>query len=252
LTVISQLCIFKGALANASAAAPRATGTGLGPGCSGRGGLGPHRRRAQTVAGQHGNHAVEEQVRRRGHSAPGGGRGTQVRLHFCAFLGEIDKISFQETHDPETGRVRGANRDHAAKDFAVGEGQESSAVRGRGAHCGSGEGTLKNGYKKYTFTTRIYCFQAQNNIAILERAKEQLEKLVSDLKIRIDELNVELEAAVREARAAQAELQKMKHLYEKAIEQKEALARENKKLQGKILQVAYHAKYYTTYLLNVK
>jgi hypothetical protein len=33
-------------------------------------------------------------------------------------------------------------------------------------------------------------------------------------------------------RGALAELQKMKHLYEKAVEQKEALARENKKLQG--------------------
>lgn len=36
----------------------------------------------------------------------------------------------------------------------------------------------------------------------------------------------------RELRAANAELQKMKHLYEKAVEQKEALARENKKLHG--------------------
>lgn len=68
----------------------------------------------------------------------------------------------------------------------------------------------------------------------MERAKEQLEKLVGDLKVRIDELNVELEAAIREAKAAQAELQKMKHLYEKAVEQKEALARENKKLQGTV------------------
>ncbi len=74
--------------------------------------------------------------------------------------------------------------------------------------------------------------QAQNTIAILERAKEQLERAVNDLKARIDELNVELEAAQREARAALAELQKLKHLYEKAVEQKEALARENKKLQG--------------------
>ena len=75
--------------------------------------------------------------------------------------------------------------------------------------------------------------KAQNNIAILERAKEQLEKMVNDLKTRIDELNVELEAAQREAKAALAELQKMKHLYEKAVEQKEALARENKKLHGR-------------------
>ncbi len=56
--------------------------------------------------------------------------------------------------------------------------------------------------------------------------------MVSELKIRIDELSVELESAQREARAAQAELAKMKQLYEKAVEQKEALARENKKLQG--------------------
>lgn len=74
--------------------------------------------------------------------------------------------------------------------------------------------------------------KAQNTIAILERAKEQLERTVNELKQRIDELTVELEAAQREARAALAELQKMKHLYEKAVEQKEALARENRKLQG--------------------
>jgi chromosome segregation ATPase len=55
---------------------------------------------------------------------------------------------------------------------------------------------------------------------------------VAELKQRIDELAVELEATQRELRAALAELQKMKHLYEKAVEQKEALARENKKLQG--------------------
>jgi chromosome segregation ATPase len=64
--------------------------------------------------------------------------------------------------------------------------------------------------------------KAQNTIAILERAKEQLERTVNELKTRIDELTVELEAAQREARAALAELQKMKHLYEKAVEQKEA------------------------------
>lgn len=82
--------------------------------------------------------------------------------------------------------------------------------------------------------------KAQNTIAILERAKEQLERTVNELKTRIDELTVELEAAQREARAALAELQKMKHLYEKAVEQKEALARENRKLQGLFICVFYN------------
>ena len=59
--------------------------------------------------------------------------------------------------------------------------------------------------------------KAQNTIAILERAKEALERTVNELKSRIDELTVELEATQREARAALAELQKMKHLYEKAV-----------------------------------
>ncbi|KAK6057954.1 hypothetical protein COOONC_04478, partial [Cooperia oncophora] len=76
--------------------------------------------------------------------------------------------------------------------------------------------------------------KAQNTIAILERAKEQLEKQCAELKVRIDELTVELEAVQRELRAANAELQKMKHLYEKAVEQKEALARENKKLHDEL------------------
>lgn len=59
----------------------------------------------------------------------------------------------------------------------------------------------------------------------------QVDTSDNTINLRSLQLSVELEAAQREARAALAELQKMKHLYEKAVEQREALARENKKLQ---------------------
>lgn len=56
--------------------------------------------------------------------------------------------------------------------------------------------------------------------------------MASELKTRIDEVTTRVDAAQREAKVAQAELQKIKHLYEKTIEQRDALSRENKKLQG--------------------
>lgn len=79
-------------------------------------------------------------------------------------------------------------------------------------------------------------FKAQNHIAMLERAKEQLERMAVELKNRVDELTVRLDVAQKELRAAVAELQKVKHLYEKTVEQRDALARENKKLSGKVCE----------------
>jgi len=78
--------------------------------------------------------------------------------------------------------------------------------------------------------------KAQNHIAILERAKEQLEYLMSELKVRVDELTVELDAATRELRATQMDLQKTTALYEKTVEEKEILARENQQLNDDLAE----------------
>jgi hypothetical protein len=56
---------------------------------------------------------------------------------------------------------------------------------------------------------------------------------VSELKIKLEDVQGELEATQRELKNITAEFLKIKHLYEKVVEQKEALARENKKLQGR-------------------
>lgn len=79
--------------------------------------------------------------------------------------------------------------------------------------------------------------KATNHAAQLEKRCSQLEKLTADLKSRIDELNMLLEAAQRDARAKAAELQKLQHEHEKLKDAKEALARENRKLQGKLSEM---------------
>lgn len=52
-------------------------------------------------------------------------------------------------------------------------------------------------------------------------------------KTKYKQVQAELESTQRDLKNVTAELLKVKHLYEKVVEQKEALARENKKLQGK-------------------
>ncbi|XP_054714949.1 paramyosin-like [Uloborus diversus] len=64
----------------------------------------------------------------------------------------------------------------------------------------------------------------------LEKRCSQLEKLNHDLKTKVDELIALLEAAQRDFRAKVAELQKLQHDYDKLKDTKDALARENKKL----------------------
>lgn len=57
---------------------------------------------------------------------------------------------------------------------------------------------------------------------------------MSELKVRVDELTVELDAETRELRATQLDLQKTTALYEKTVEEKEILERENQQLNGKL------------------
>ncbi len=66
----------------------------------------------------------------------------------------------------------------------------------------------------------------------LEKRCAQLEKLNLDLKVKLEEVTALMEQAQRDLRAKAAELQKLQHEYEKLRDQKEALARENKKLTG--------------------
>nr|SHD75397.1 RNA dependent RNA polymerase [Sarcoptes scabiei] len=64
----------------------------------------------------------------------------------------------------------------------------------------------------------------------LEKRVAQLEKLNLDLKNKLEEVTMLMEQAQKEARAKAAELQKLQHEYEKLRDQRDALARENKKL----------------------
>lgn len=66
----------------------------------------------------------------------------------------------------------------------------------------------------------------------MEKRCAALERSNLDLKTKVDELNGMLENAQRDLRNKMAELQQLTHEYEKLKDQKEALARENKKLQG--------------------
>lgn len=67
----------------------------------------------------------------------------------------------------------------------------------------------------------------------LEKRCSQLEKLNLDLKNKVEEVTILLENTQKELRIKIQDLQKLSHEYEKLREIKEALARENKKLQGK-------------------
>lgn len=66
----------------------------------------------------------------------------------------------------------------------------------------------------------------------LEKKVAQLEKLNLDLKSKLEEVTMLMEQAQKDARQKAAELQKLQHEYEKLRDQRDALARENKKLTG--------------------
>ena len=66
----------------------------------------------------------------------------------------------------------------------------------------------------------------------LEKRVAQLEKINLDLKNKLEEVSLLLEQTQKDLRTKIADLQKLQHEYEKLRDQKEALARENKKLSG--------------------
>lgn len=66
----------------------------------------------------------------------------------------------------------------------------------------------------------------------LEKRVAQLEKINLDLKNKLEEVTMLMEQAQKELRVKIAELQKLQHEYEKLRDQRDQLARENKKLTG--------------------
>lgn len=67
----------------------------------------------------------------------------------------------------------------------------------------------------------------------MEKRCHALEKMNNDLKNKIDELSQLYEVSQRELKLKIQELHKMSLEYEKVRDQRDALARENKKLIGK-------------------
>lgn len=78
--------------------------------------------------------------------------------------------------------------------------------------------------------------KANNTARELQKRVEQLEKINIELKSRLDETVNLYEQAQRDLRNKQAEVQRLTHELDKTREQKDALARENKKLSGKLSQ----------------
>lgn len=72
--------------------------------------------------------------------------------------------------------------------------------------------------------------KANNTARELQKRVEQLERINLDLKTRLDETLAMYEQGQRDLRTKQAEIQRLNHELDKTREQKDALARENKKL----------------------
>lgn len=79
----------------------------------------------------------------------------------------------------------------------------------------------------------LFFLQANGTARELQKRVDQLERLNADLRAKLDELNGLYEAAQRDNRTKQTQIQQLTHELDKTREQKEYMARENKKLAGK-------------------
>lgn len=85
---------------------------------------------------------------------------------------------------------------------------------------------------RVNISNRASKLQANGTARELQKRCDQLERLNADLKSKLDELNGLYEAAQRDNRTKQLQIQQLTHELDKTREQKEYLSRENKKLQG--------------------
>lgn len=73
----------------------------------------------------------------------------------------------------------------------------------------------------------------------LQKRTEQLERINIEIKSRLEETVQLYEVSQRDLRNKQTELQRVSHELDKTREQKDAIARENKKLGGQYLSSFY-------------
>lgn len=73
----------------------------------------------------------------------------------------------------------------------------------------------------------------------LQKRVDSLERTNIELKTRLEETILMYETAQRDLRNKQAEITRINHELEKVTEQRDGLARENKKIGGKIIQIIH-------------
>lgn len=78
--------------------------------------------------------------------------------------------------------------------------------------------------------------KANNTARELQKRTEQLERINIEIKTRLEETVQLYEQSQRDIRVKQTEIQRITHELDKTREQKDTLARENKKLTGELYQ----------------
>lgn len=82
--------------------------------------------------------------------------------------------------------------------------------------------------------------QANTNARELQKRCEHLERINIELKSKLDEVSGLYDASQRDNRNKAAEIVRLNHELEKTRDQKDQLARENKKLTGKSISIQSH------------
>jgi chromosome segregation ATPase len=76
--------------------------------------------------------------------------------------------------------------------------------------------------------------RANSNVTSMEKKQRQFDKLITEWKMKCEDITMELDMSQKEARLYSTELFKVRSQYEEGMEQAEALRRENKNLADEI------------------
>lgn len=83
---------------------------------------------------------------------------------------------------------------------------------------------------------KFFALQANTTARELQKRSEQLERINAELKSKLDELTALYDASQRDNRNKAAEIVRLNHELDKLRDQKEQLARDNKKLGGWLIE----------------